>query len=453
MGEGRGGGKSLTNLNEQLFSIFASRFWLYAAHRAVRLPPMNRPPVIRQQLYLWALVLGLWALLVLAFAGQLLFTANLPASEALRLSLRDWLPWAVLAPVVVWLASQFPLVRGKLALSVPIHLGACMLALLACELFAPTPPSITGPPQGVAQPRFRGGREDGPPFVPGPRRPDGQPFNEPFPPEGPPLDQLRPVLEQQRRGILMRAKFNIPIYWIVVSLVHTLSFYQRSEERERKALELEARLADAKLQALRMQLHPHFLFNTLNAIATLVHKDARAADEMITNLSELLRATLDTSEQEIPLRRELDFLNRYLEIQQVRFGERLRVEKEIDAAALDALVPTLILQPLVENAIRHGIEPNPAAGVVTIRARLNENGALHLTVRDSGSGSKPHDKASSGIGLANTRGRLLELYGNRARLMLNSDAEGGFAVELEIPFHEQTDLNAGELETKSLGNV
>ena len=399
---------------------------------------MNRSAAIRQQLYLWALVLGLWALLVLAFAGQLLFTSNLPASEALRLSLRDWLPWAVLAPVAVWLASRFPLMRGKLALSVPVHLVACMLALLICELFAPTPPWVAGPLPGVGQPRFRAGREDGPPFGPvlNPRRPEGQPFNQPFPPEALPPDPLRPAVEQQRRGILMRAKFNIPIYWIVVSLVHTLSFYRRSEERERKALELEARLADAKLQALRMQLHPHFLFNTLNAIATLVHKDARAADEMITNLSELLRATLDTSEQEIPLRQELDFLDRYLEIQQVRFGERLRVEKEIDAATLDGLVPTLILQPLVENAIRHGIEPNPSAGVVTIRARRSEVGSLHLTVRDSGGWPKSQAKSQAGIGLANTRGRLQELYGSRARLMLNTDVDGGFAVEMEIPFHE-----------------
>jgi len=409
---------------------------------------MNRLAAIRQQFYLWALVLGLWALLVLAFAGQLVFTANIDWAEALRLSLRDWLPWAFLAPIAVWLSSQFPLVRGKLAVSVPVHLAACMLALLICELFAPAPPPVAGRLPGMGQPRFPGEREERLPFNPGLRRPEGQPFNEPLPREMLPPDPLRPLVEQQRRGILMRAKFNIPIYWIIVSLVHTLSFYRRSEEREHKALELEARLADAKLQALRMQLHPHFLFNTLNAIATLIHKDPHAADEMITNLSELLRATLDTSEQEIPLRQELDFLGRYLEIQQVRFGERLRVEKEIDAAALDALVPTLILQPLVENAIRHGIEPNPAAGAVTIRAQLNEIGALHLTVRDSGGGLKPTDKSSSGIGLTNTRGRLQELYGNRARLVLNSEADGGFAVEMEIPFHEQS-----HLQTKPASNV
>src|SRR5262249_40875519 len=123
-------------------------------------------------------------------------------------------------------------------------------------------------------------------------------------------------------------------------------------------------------------------FNTLNAISTLVHKDPKAADEMIANLSELLRATLDTTDQEIPLRQELAFLDRYLEIQQTRFGSRLRIDKEIDAAALDARVPTLILQPLVENAIRHGIEPQTGQGVLVIRTRRNDSQVL-LTVHDN----------------------------------------------------------------------
>jgi len=403
---------------------------------------MNRSAAVRQQLLLWAFVLGLWVLLVTAFAGQLMFAANFPWPEALRLSLRDWYPWALLAPPVVWLSFRFPLERGKLILSVPVHLVACVVAVLFCELVARPLPPVAGPAPGTAQVRFRREMQGPPPFdpPPRPRRPEIQSFEGPLPADRRPPGEWRPPIEPRRppfgSGIVMRGKFNLPIYWVIVSLVHTLSFYRRSEERQRKALDLEARLADAKLRALRMQLHPHFLFNTLNAIATLIHKDPRAADEMITNLSELLRATLDTSEQEIPLRQELDFLNRYLEIQQVRFGERLRVEKEIDAAALDALVPTLILQPLVENAIRHGIEPNPTTGLVKVRARRSEAGALHLTVGDSGAGPKPQTKSQKGIGLANTRGRLQELYGNRARLMLTTDAEGGFAVEMEIPFRE-----------------
>jgi LytS/YehU family sensor histidine kinase len=238
------------------------------------------------------------------------------------------------------------------------------------------------------------------------------------------------------RGAVIRSKSTVPIYWVVVSLVHALSYYRRSQERERKALELEARLTDARLQALRMQLQPHFLFNTLNAISTLVHRDPRAADEMIGNLSELLRATLDNSDQEIPLRQELDFLDRYLEIQQVRFGERLRIEKEIDAAAMDAQVPTFILQPLVENAVRHGVEPQTTPGLVRVVAR-RDGDALRLAVEDNGTNHKPGPKSREGIGLPNTRARLKEMYGDRGRLTLTSASDGGFKVDLEIPYHEK----------------
>ncbi len=235
---------------------------------------------------------------------------------------------------------------------------------------------------------------------------------------------------------VLKSRTNVPIYWVVVSIVHALTYYRRSQERERKAVELEARLADAKLHALRMQLHPHFLFNTLNAISTLVHRDPRAADEMIGNLSELLRATLDTSEPEIPLHQELSFLDRYLEIQQVRFGDRLRIEKVIDATALDAQVPTLILQPLVENAMRHGIEPQTTPGLVRIVAR-RVGDALHLTIHDNGTPAKPGPKSREGIGLPNTRARLQEMYGNLGCLTLTSASEGGFTVDLEIPYHEK----------------
>jgi sensor histidine kinase YesM len=235
---------------------------------------------------------------------------------------------------------------------------------------------------------------------------------------------------------VLKARTNIPIYWVVVSIVHALTYYRRSQDRERKAVELEARLTDAKLEALRMQLQPHFLFNTLNAISTLVHRDPRAADEMIANLSELLRATLDTTEPEIPLRQELEFLDRYLEIQQVRFGERLRIEKKIDATALDALVPTLILQPLVENAMHHGIEPQTTPGLVRIAAS-REGESLRLTVHDNGTPAKPGPKSREGIGLPNTRARLQEMYGNLGRLTLTSASEGGFTVDLEVPYHEK----------------
>jgi signal transduction histidine kinase len=271
-----------------------------------------------------------------------------------------------------------------------------------------------------------------------PRGPDDPDFQRG--PQGFPRNrQPMPPGNAEDRGLVhtavLKSRSNIPIYWVVVSIVHALTYYRRSQERERKALELEARLADAKLQALRMQLHPHFLFNTLNAISTLVHRDPRAADEMIGNLSELLRATLDTSEAKIPLRQELGFLDRYLEIQQVRFGERLRIEKEIDAAALEAQVPTLILQPLVENAVRHGIEPQTEPGLVRIVAR-REGDLLRLTIQNSGLPAKPGPKTREGIGLPNTQARLREMYGDLGRMTLTSGSEGGFTVDLEIPYHE-----------------
>lgn len=255
----------------------------------------------------------------------------------------------------------------------------------------------------------------------------------PFPEPGPGGPE-RPMETRHAIFINNRARFNIPIYWVIVSISHALAFYRRSQDRERKAAELEASLAEARLEALRMQLHPHFLFNTLNAISTLVHKDPAAADEMIADLSELLRVALDASgRQEVPLREELEFLDRYLDIQRVRFGDRLRIEKEIDVAVLDAMVPTLILQPLAENAIRHGIEPGCAAGLIKIHAHRSGD-RLRISITDNGGGLKPNAaRQSEGIGLANTRARLTQLYGESARLVLNSGSAGGCSVELELP--------------------
>lgn len=402
---------------------------------------MKASGATRQQVLLWGLILGLWALLVAAFAGQLYFTGNLPWSEALLASLRDWYPWLLLGPIVGWLATAFPLERQRLMSSIPVHVVSCILTVFLYGLMVPRPPigMGRGGPLGGGPPyRFRGGAPELAP-APGPdSRPPGAGLRvqPPFPPNS---EMAVRHLPDQRALLLnraaMQARFNVPIYWVIVSVVHALTYYRRSQERERRAMELEGRLSEAKLQSLRMQLHPHFLFNTLNAIATLVHKDAHAADEMIGNLSELLRATLDTAQQEVPLRQELAFLDRYLEIQQVRFGDRLRIERSIDAAALDGSVPTLILQPLVENAIRHGIEPQPGAGLVSIKADVKDH-QLQLEVGDNGKGfdgSKPPE----GIGLANTRARLQALYGSAARLVIQSGADGGCVVQLQLPFRDE----------------
>lgn len=402
---------------------------------------MNRPGSRRQQLVIWGLILGLWALLVLTFAGQLVFANQLPWRHALALSLRDWLPWAVLAPAVAWLAAHFPFERSRLVVSIPVHLAGCMTAVLLCQTINRLSSTHSRPAAAIPPGELR---QDLPPPerpLPGPEGLMGQPPEHVRP--RPPLDRAAPLLppEDPRRmfmdNLVTHAKFNLPIYWIVVSLVQAMTYLRRAQDRELKARELEARLADAKLDALRMQLHPHFLFNTLNAISTLVHKDPHAADEMIANLSELLRATLDTSSQEIPLRRELEFLDRYLEIQQSRFGDRLKIEKEIELATLDALVPTLILQPLVENAIRHGVERLTDQGLVRICVGRSDH-VLRLAVQDNGPGDKPPTRPPSqpGIGLANTKARLQELYGSRAQLTLGRAEAQGYLAVLELPYRD-----------------
>jgi hypothetical protein len=412
---------------------------------------MRLSPAWRQNLTLWSLLLGIWGLLMLAFAGQLVFTSNLPVSEAMAITFRDWVPWLILAPVAAWLAARFPLEWQKLHMSIPVHVVACMLAVLACEFFPRPGPANPQPPRGPPwmrpNPQWNPGDPLQPrPGYPGPNRP-GNPDYPPLRPNRPGMDSEGPPGTPESRrllapGLILRARFNIPIYWVIVSLAHALRYYRRSRERELSARELEARLTAAKLEALRMQLHPHFLFNTLNAISTLVHRDPNAADEMIANLSELLRATLDTTEQEIPLRAEFEFLDRYLEIQRARFGERLQVEKRIAPGLLNALVPTLILQPVVENAIRHGIEPRTGQGLLWLEAS-SEGGRLELVVRDNGAGLEGETAPAKGIGIANTRARLAELYGAAASLSLANAPEGGCEVRLVLPYHENASDHRG----------
>lgn len=237
---------------------------------------------------------------------------------------------------------------------------------------------------------------------------------------------------------LLRANFDAAVYLVVAAAAHALAFYRRAQERERHAIKLAAGLNRAKLDALRLQLQPHFLFNTLNAIATLVHRDAQAADELINDLSELLRLSLQTGEHEVPLSRELELLGCYTAIEQARLGDRLRVVRDIDPAAEAAFVPTFVLQPVVENAIRHGIEPRVAPGTVTIRAR-RVGEMLHLTVADDGVGLSNDDKkaARQGIGIANTEARLRALHGNAATLQLIAPSNGGVEVQLTLPFATQ----------------
>jgi two-component system LytT family sensor kinase len=238
--------------------------------------------------------------------------------------------------------------------------------------------------------------------------------------------------------VIVEYHFSLLIYWIILGIDHALRYYRKYRERELQAWQLETKLAQAQLQVLKMQLHPHFLFNTLHAISTLMHRDVEAADRMIARLSDLLRLALDNEGvQEVTLKQELELLERYLEIEQTRFRDRLTVEMRIEPEVLDARVPNLILQPIVENAIQHGIAPRRGQGRIEIDARRT-NGTLAISVRDDGRGLVLNTEGAikEGVGVSNTRARLFQLYGADANFELHSAPEGGTLASLAIPFHE-----------------
>lgn len=230
------------------------------------------------------------------------------------------------------------------------------------------------------------------------------------------------------------AGINLAVYAGFVLAWHAAIYYREGQERQLKALELESLLHQAQLQALRNQLNPHFLFNALHSIAELVHDNPKLAEKLIIRLGGLLRQVLQSATlPEVPLAEELDFLRGYIDIEQMRLGERLRVEWAVPPELLTARVPTLILQPLVENAIQHGIAPTSRPGVLTISARREEQ-SLILEIRDTGPGMPQAAERRLGIGLSNTSGRLQRLYGDRQKLELIGD--DGLLVIVRIPFSE-----------------
>ena len=239
-----------------------------------------------------------------------------------------------------------------------------------------------------------------------------------------------------QRQFLQNLDWTLMVYSTIVGLSYALAYYRDAQARAVKQAQLETRLAEARLRTLEAELHPHFLFNTLHAISSLVHTNPEAADRMISRLSDLLRITFDRAGSAgISLQEEIEFLQKYLEIEQTRFHDRLTVRFDIDPDTLDAEVPRLILQPLVENAIKHGVSPLPGAGLVQIAARRRGD-TLWVEVSDNGVGLSAGARARlrSGIGLSNTRDRLECMYGTAHRIEF-SDESAGLAVRIEIPFH------------------
>ncbi len=341
-----------------------------------------------------------WTTLAFVFASQSYIYGIVTGEEkdwsrVFFWTLTDWYLWAALSPFIFWLARRFMFERGKWQLALGVHaIAAVTFSLLHIFLQAIVQTFCGWSPAGVKTIEF--------------------------------------VF-----AFLLTKKIMLDLltYAAIVAVSHAALYYRRYHERE-------AQLARARLQTLQMQLQPHFLFNTLNTISELVHRDPKSADKMIVRLGDLLRRALETENSpEITLRQELEFLEKYLEIEKTRFHDRLQVNFFIDPATLDACVPSMILQPLVENAVQHGVNSRPGAGIIEIRAeRADEK--LYLKVSDDGAGFAADKDARGndelpreGIGLSNTRKRLQQLYGEHQKLVLRERASVGLEVSVQIPFH------------------
>jgi len=352
----------------------------------------------------WALFFAGGSFIGLFFAVQEWFThpvQNPPVSWARQLTseLGFWYAWTALIPVIWFLARRFPLESTRLARSLLLHIPAAGLFAVAQPLLQVLIVWII------------------------------RAFSEPL-----------MVIFTRRSHSMFGISFGVAMYWLILIASHAIQYQARLRAGELKTSQLEAQLAQAQLNALKMQLHPHFLFNTLHSISALLHGDVEAADRMVARLGDFLRLTLDHSEdQEVTLEQELEFLRCYLDIELTRFQDRLGVDLDIDPGALAAQVPNLILQPIVENAIRHGIASRIEPGRIGIYGERRGD-RLRIQVRDDGPGFASNDEGNGfreGIGLSNTRARLARLYGADHVVELKNGAEGGAIVTLEIPFRAQ----------------
>jgi two-component system, LytTR family, sensor kinase len=340
-------------------------------------------------------VVAAWAAFVPLFALRIAFIQQGAGrrtdwGRAFAVSALDLAQWAAISLALLWFARRHPLVGGARAGAVAANAGAAILLALA----------RTGA-DFVAVRRFG---------------------------LGVPQENAVAEFGMAYVGTLLSAV-------TLLAAMHAVAYAAQLRQRERESLRLQARLAQAELSALKMQLHPHFLFNALNTIHSFVHTDPRAAGEMIGSLGDLLRASLAHGHaQEVALEEELAALEPYLEIERARFGPRLRVTVDAEPGTLRAQVPHLLLQPLVENAVRHGIAPRGGPGAVRVHAE-RQGACLRITVRDDGVGVR--EGWREGVGLSATRARLRHLYGDAQGLQVRAAAGGGTVAAIEIPFRQE----------------
>ena len=337
---------------------------------------------MRARWRLWAWIWAGWTALALFFAISLwlnYFSQGRPArfGASLIVALAEWWLWVPLTPVAMALSRRFPFDAGRRGRDAAVHLAAAAL-----------------------------------------------------------LSTVKVVGERiVRLWVFGAAPYLLPsslalhflVYWAIVGATRGFEYYRESQQRLLRASQTEARLTEARLQLLRAQLQPHFLFNALNTVAEMVHEDADRADRMIASLSDLLRVSLDEGDA-VPLAEEARIAGLYLDIQQARFGDRLRVAWDVPDACAATLVPRLLLQPLIENAIVHGLSPAGSGGTIDIRAHRSA-GALVLTIADDGGGLAARPE---GIGLANTRARLAA-WSAHASLDLRPRPGGGTIAEIALP--------------------
>lgn len=317
-----------------------------------------------------------------------------------------WVQWIVLTPLVLYLARRFPIERASWQRHARIHVvGWLVVTLVDTGLYV------------ISRSIYHVLVE-------------------------PPTS---PFWEGVAQLFASTLSVNLFVYFGIIAAVQAWSYYKKYQERESQAAKLEGQLAKAQLKALKMQLHPHFLFNTLHAISALMDEDVKASRDMLAMLSQLLRLTLENADkQEVSLKQEIAFLKHYLEIQQIRFRDQLEVSFDVDPEVLQAQVPNMILQPLVENALDHGAAHNGDASRVAIRG-YRTNGSLVMEVQDNGPGlASPNVKGllTKGIGLRNTQERLEQLYGTSQRLAFQEPTTGGTQVSVKIPFYTQADTIA-----------
>lgn len=372
----------------------------------------------------WIICLLGWAAMLTVTASSLFVAGFRPFRLVVEMTLALWLPYVAFTPIVFLLVRRFPITAASWRSAIFIHLLASIIFVVVCEGFFLCEVSVLGPAvqKSYAENQASNGGET-----------NASPQFPAQPAPGFPLPSVRLA------GV--KAAANLPLYWMIVAFAQALLATARLREREQQAAELAAHLTQAQLAGLRTQLQPHFLFNTLNSISALIPNNAKLANEMVLNLSDLLRMTLrDPQHGEISLREELTLLGHYVDIQKLRFGERLIFNLVADENTMNFPVPPMLLQPLVENAIRYGVELSEQPEQITVRAKLTEQN-LDLGVTNTFHGSAEEmsvPKSSTGVGLANTRARLAGLYGAAQSFAFDALPDGGFRVQIKIPQRNST---------------